>query len=172
MVTIGSYLIGNQQTFNPLRRLITSPNLTRSNLLLIVPTAPLITSLSSTCIFKSISRHTNFDFMSHEFTGTLPVNYINMRCVSLELELEQTNKPTNNNASEARIAFQISSGMHAYLGFTIYVPECGHDILSTSACHTTACSFVFADFSPSFMLNISPPKWQRQVKRPLTIVRA
>jgi hypothetical protein len=112
MVTIGSYLIGNQQTFNPLRRLITSPNLTRSNLLLILPTAPLITSLSSTCIFNSISRHTNFDFMSHEFTGTLPVNYINMRCVfgtgwNKPTNQQPTNQPTTQ--SEERRANSISN---------------------------------------------------------------
>jgi len=44
--TTGSYLIGNQQTSNPLGRLVTSPSLTRSNLLLILPASPLITSLT------------------------------------------------------------------------------------------------------------------------------
>ena len=27
------------------------------------------------CIFNSISKHTNFDLMSHEVTGILPVTY-------------------------------------------------------------------------------------------------
>ena len=44
-VTIGSNLIGNQRTFNLLGRLITSPSLTCSNLLLTLPTSPFFTSL-------------------------------------------------------------------------------------------------------------------------------
>ena len=50
------------------------------------------------CIFNSISRQTNFDVMSHEVTGMLPVN--KMRCcleLGIILELKTQNEDQSSN---------------------------------------------------------------------------